>query len=269
LGLCLRPKYFWSRYHCLLENRMFVSKKIIIAAFGILALVVFRLISISSPHHNQTTIFSQLPAQLGTEAPTYDSVPTSANNQTKTKVLNVIDGDTFKIEGEKIVRLIGIDAPETSKGGECYAQEATNKLEEMILNKEVLLEKDVSETDKYHRLLRYVWVGDVLVNEALVLDGFAKASSYPPDIKYQERFKEAERAGREKGLGLWGDTCTKPTIKPSSTTSPSTGGSYVCDCRKTCSQMSSCAEAQYQLNICGCKARDADGDGIACDTDCQ
>ena len=57
-----------------------------------------------------------------------------------------------------------------------------------------------------------------------------------------------------------------PTTKTTSTT---TNGSYACDCSKTCPQMSSCDEAQYQLNVCGCTRRDGDNDGIACDSDCQ
>ena len=57
-----------------------------------------------------------------------------------------------------------------------------------------------------------------------------------------------------------------PTQSPSS---GGTGGSWACNCSKTCPNMSSCAEAQYQLNVCGCTARDADHDGIACDSDCQ
>lgn len=46
------------------------------------------------------------------------------------------------------------------------------------------------------------------------------------------------------------------------------GGTYTCDCSKTCAVLS-CAEAQFQLNSCGCSRRDADSDGIACDADCQ
>lgn len=54
----------------------------------------------------------------------------------------------------------------------------------------------------------------------------------------------------------------EPTVQPQS-------NSYDCNCSKTCPNMSSCAEAQYQLNVCGCGQRDADNDGIACDADCQ
>lgn len=69
---------------------------------------------------------------------------------------------------------------------------------------------------------------------------------------------------------------TKPTATPYPTTAPQTytapvdtSGGYACNCSKTCSQMSSCAEAQYQLNTCGCSARDGDHDGVACDSQCQ
>jgi len=201
----------------------------------------------------------------------------------KTKVIRVIDGDTIKIEGDKVVRYIGIDTPETvhpSKPVQCYGKEASDKNRELVEGKEVKLEKDVSETDKYGRLLRYIWLGDMLVNEYLVREGYAQSSTYPPDVKYQDRFIEAQRRAREEKKGLWGDICSSPQQVQTSqqaqpqTTTPTqppsqTSGSYTCDCSKTCSQMSSCAEAQYQLNVCGCKARDADKDGIACDSDCQ
>ncbi len=207
----------------------------------------------------------------------------------KVKVIKVIDGDTIKIEGDKVVRYIGIDTPETfhpSKPVQCYGKEASDKNKELVEGKEVKLEKDVSETDKYSRLLRYVWLGDMLVNEYLVREGYAQSSSYPPDVKYQDRFIEAQRLAREEKKGLWGDICgspqqvqTSPQVRlqtvtkttPPAQTQPTnqTSGSYTCDCSKICSQMSSCAEAQYQLNVCGCQARDADGDGIACDSDCQ
>jgi micrococcal nuclease len=199
------------------------------------------------------------------------------------RVKNVIDGDTIKLENGDVIRYIGINTPETkhpSKPQECFGQEASKKNEELVEGKEVTLVKDVSETDRYNRLLRYVYVEDIFVNDYLVKQGFANASSYPPDVKYQDQFRESEQDARENKRGLWADDAcaveqepepvTTSTPTPAKTTVPSTSsGSYACDCSKTCSQMSSCAEAQYQLNTCGCSRRDGDKDGIACDGDCQ
>ena len=65
------------------------------------------------------------------------------------------------------------------------------------------MERDISETDKYKRLLRYVWIGDVLVNDYLVRQGFALTSTFPPDVKYETQFLEAETEARENNRGLW------------------------------------------------------------------
>ncbi len=106
------------------------------------------------------------------------------------KVTRVIDGDTIEIfldgKTEK-VRLIGIDTPEKGKP---YFNEATEKTKELCLGKEVRLEKDVSEKDRYDRLLRYVYVGDLFVNAELVKQGYASAYTYPPDVKYSELFRK-------------------------------------------------------------------------------
>jgi len=56
-----------------------------------------------------------------------------------------------------------------------------------------------------------------------------------------------------------------PPATQSIVAQPSKIDSYTCNCKKTCTQITSCAEAQYQLNTCGCNQRDADHDGIACD----
>ena len=68
------------------------------------------------------------------------------------------------------------------------------------------LEKDVSETDNFGRLLRYVWVEDRMVNAALLEEGFALASTYPPDVRHSEQFAASRRA-REALRGLWGADC--------------------------------------------------------------
>lgn len=123
------------------------------------------------------------------------------------KVVRVIDGDTIEIESGERVRYIGIDAPESvhpSKSIECFGKEASKKNGEMVLDKLVRLEKDISERDRYGRLLRYVWMGDILINLELVEQGFAYSYSYPPDVKYQDLFAEAQRRAREENRGLWG-----------------------------------------------------------------
>jgi hypothetical protein len=74
----------------------------------------------------------------------------------------------------------------------------------------------VSETDRFGRLLRYVYLEDGrMVNEHLVADGFAQVSTFPPDVKHQQRFSTAERQAREAGRGLWGPACA-PTAQPPS-----------------------------------------------------
>ncbi|OGY26947.1 MAG: hypothetical protein A2Z11_02730 [Candidatus Woykebacteria bacterium RBG_16_43_9] len=128
-------------------------------------------------------------------------------------VTRVIDGDTIEIEGGEKVRYIGIDTPETvhpSKPVQCFGKEAALKNKKLVEGKRVRLEKDVSETDKYGRLLRYVYlprgkagVGEVFVNKILVQDGYAFSSTYPPDVKYQDIFSKAEKEAREADRGLW------------------------------------------------------------------
>ena len=101
------------------------------------------------------------------------------------KVARVVDGDTIEIEGGQTVRYIGIDTPETvhpQKTVECFGREASNRNKELVEGKFVQLEKNVSETDKYGRVLRYVYADGVFVNEPLVKEGFAHASSYSPDF---------------------------------------------------------------------------------------
>ncbi|MDK2892957.1 thermonuclease family protein [Methanohalophilus sp.] len=121
-------------------------------------------------------------------------------NSTDT-VVRVVDGDTFVISSGEKVRLIGIDTPEVD---EPYYSEATYALSELVMGKQVLLEGDTSNRDKYGRLLRYVWVDGVLVNEQLVRDGFAEAKAYEPDVKYQHRFENAEEYAKQNRLGIWG-----------------------------------------------------------------
>lgn len=122
-------------------------------------------------------------------------------------VTKVLDGDTIIVEGGVHVRLLGIDADE--KGYPCY-EPAKKRLEQLLLNKEVFLEKDKTDIDKYGRCLRYVFLGKKNINLELVKEGLAIARFYFPDVKYKEEIKEAEKYARENKLGCkWKDTKTK------------------------------------------------------------
>ena len=100
----------------------------------------------------------------------------------------------------------GIDTPETvdpRKPVQCFGVEASKKNKELVEGKMVRLETDITDRDKYNRLLRYIWLDDILINQELVEQGYAKSYSYPPDIKYQDKFVAAEKKAREDKLGLW------------------------------------------------------------------
>lgn len=126
------------------------------------------------------------------------------------KVVRAIDGDTIEIEGGRKVRYIGIDTPELEdKQGnlECFARLAYERNRELVEGKTIELEKDVSETDRFGRFLRYVYVEHLFINELLVKEGYAKASSYPPDVKYQERLRLLQSESLQNQKGLWGAEC--------------------------------------------------------------
>lgn len=124
------------------------------------------------------------------------------------RISRVVDGDTVELENGQKVRYIGIDAPETvdpRRPVGCFGKEASDKNKELVDGKNARFVKDVSERDKYGRLLRYVYIGNLFVNEYLVREGYAKASSYPPDVEYRDLFREAEADARVNKRGFWAD----------------------------------------------------------------
>jgi micrococcal nuclease len=135
-------------------------------------------------------------------------------------LIQVTDGDTIRVDVDgrnEPVRLILIDAPEThdpDRPPECFGQEATTYLWWLLsLDGDLYLETDVSDRDRFGRLLRYVWLdfGDgqvYLVNEALVRAGYAAFSTFPPDVKYVDEIREAGQFAREHGYGLWSGCIT-------------------------------------------------------------
>lgn len=145
--------------------------------------------------------------------------PSPAAGRTPARVVRVIDGDTIEVKiGAETgrVRYIGIDTPETvdpRRPVGCFGREASQRNRELVDGKAVELEKDISETDDFGRLLRYVWLGGEMVNAMLVREGYAVSSTYPPDVKYQDLFLSLQREAQEADRGLW-SACAVPSPTP-------------------------------------------------------
>nr|MBU1327532.1 thermonuclease family protein [Candidatus Omnitrophota bacterium] len=135
------------------------------------------------------------------------------NNSYNYTVSRVVDGDTIELSNRETVRYIGIDTPEIreKKNGEWiykprpYAEEAKEFNQKLIEGKSVKLEFDVQKRDKYKRLLAYVYRGDKMVNIEMVRQGFAMIYTYPPNLRYSQKFLDAQKEARDNKRGLWVD----------------------------------------------------------------
>jgi micrococcal nuclease len=143
-------------------------------------------------------------------------VPITPTAQQSYKVTKVIDGDTLQVQSNgttETVRLIGVDTPETvdpRKPVQCYGPEASAETKRLLEGKQVTLEADPSQgdRDKYGRLLRYVyWFTNteyLLVNEALIFNGFGREYTYDNPYQYQKLFKASQDSAQANKRGLWG-----------------------------------------------------------------
>ena len=138
-----------------------------------------------------------------------ESVVETMRASTTVPVLEVIDGDTIVVEYDgraELIRYIGIEAPEVGRDGEsseCFAEAATTANSELVAERNVTLVRDQSNTDRYNRLLRYVYVDGELVQETLVRGGFATALTIPPDTRHAKQFQTIEQDARAAKRGLW------------------------------------------------------------------
>ena len=138
------------------------------------------------------------------------------------RVDRIVDGDTIEVEilqlvegpgvgdtragGVYDVRLIGIDTPESVRPGtpvECFGKEAAAATAALLDGQEVRLVRDIENTDRFDRLLRYVYLGDEMANARLVANGYAHAYTYPPNVRHAELFVELQGEARERSRGLW------------------------------------------------------------------
>ncbi len=130
----------------------------------------------------------------------FSCVPACQSPSNLVRVTRVIDGDTIVIENGNHVRYIGINAPEH---GQLYYREAMKFNEKLVNGKRVLLETDISDKDKYGRLLRYIYIRGTFVNAEMVRNGYARANAYPPDIKHQNYLELMEIEAKKQGVGIW------------------------------------------------------------------
>jgi len=220
------------------------------------------------------------PTNTPPSVPTAEATPTP--ERVAVPVVDVVDGDTIKVELDGrlyTIRYIGIDCPETrdpSRPVEWMGPEAAGANRRLVGGQTVYLEKDISETDRYGRLLRYVFLADgTFVNAELVRLGYAQVATYPPDVRYQSLFLEMQQKAREAARGLWGATPVSPP-PPSPTPPPATPPlAPVCDCSGNiynCSDFPTHAAAQMCYEYClslgvgDIHGLDRDDDGIACES---
>lgn len=166
----------------------------------------------SSTHYYDTNI-DNIKDELSTKiSESQNTEENTTSTFEEAKLIRVIDGDTIEVElnnTQYSVRLIGINTPESvapdnyKTKNNIEGTEASNTVKDMLSDIETIyLQKDISDTDKYDRLLRYVWlekptnendineISTKMLNAILVNKGIAEIATYKPDTKYEWAFKE-------------------------------------------------------------------------------
>ncbi|MCF7617577.1 thermonuclease family protein [Bacillus sonorensis] len=126
-------------------------------------------------------------------------------------LIRAVDGDTIKVKykgKEKTVRYLLIDTPETKKPNSCvqpYGKDASSENKKLVSSGKLELEFDKGDrTDKYGRLLAYVYADGQSVQEQLLKEGLARvAYVYPPNTKYLDQYQKDEKAAKKKQIAIW------------------------------------------------------------------
>lgn len=133
-------------------------------------------------------------------------------------ITDVIDGDTIVVAvgGQReTIRLLGIDTPESvdpNRPVQCFGAEAADRLTAIVAaGGAVRLERDVEARDRYGRLLAYLFIDEVMVNETLLAEGLGELSIYEPNTAYRSRLAAAETRARTSVVGLW-RVCGGPDV---------------------------------------------------------
>jgi len=127
----------------------------------------------------------------------------------------VVDGDTLKVvgpDGEVTVRVLGINTPETD---ECFSSQATEALEQLVMDVDLVLVSDTTDIDQFGRSLRYIeTVGGLDLGAELVAGGYAISRRYEPDVARDSRYSVLQDEAQRDRLGLWApDACGAPVVE--------------------------------------------------------
>lgn len=167
-----------------------------LALFGVIVLSGSLLLSACVDGSSGPPIGADLPSCISPD-----------QNAVEGHVVHIADGDTItvRIDGQDFrLRYIGINAPEMdSEAQKALAEQASELNRRLVEGQSVVLYRDTSETDRFERLLRYVFVDDTFVNFELVRRGLARAHDYPPDTACSDALEDAEQQARQDGLGIW------------------------------------------------------------------
>jgi endonuclease YncB( thermonuclease family) len=214
-------------------------------------------------------------APTATQLPDAHPIPAGAE---LAHVVRVIDGDTIEVEmnGQNYrVRYIGMNTAETNQ---ICGSEGTEANAALVADQDVTMVKDVSETDRYGRLLRYVYVGELFVNAELVRQGVAEAATYPPDVAHVDEFVQLAAEARDANLGCWSTDVWQDSDAPQPTrsvTTQGTGADGPCDCSGrdlNCSAFDTHDEAQACFDHCMAEgfgdtfSLDGNSDNEACES---
>lgn len=118
-------------------------------------------------------------------------------------IIHIADGDSIECAGLGMVRLIGVDAPESDQ--EPYGTAASAALAALApLGSTLDLEYGTEQRDRYGRLLAYAWTRDgAMLNWTLARQGWTVTLPWPPNTRYARELAAAEQRARREGRGLW------------------------------------------------------------------
>lgn len=243
----------------------------------------------ATPSVTSSTSSSASPSASAKVTPATTTAVPLANKRIPAKVVRVVDGDTMKVsftEGGKVkeetIRLLLVDTPESvdpEKPVQPFALDASKYAKTMLTGKDVQLELDVSERDKYGRLLCYLYIGDKMFNELLLENGYARvAYIYPPNVKYVDQFREIQKTAQQKGVNIWsvenyaqedgyregvvkGSAAPSATPKPTATSQPKSSVTY-----NSCKEANAAGAYNIKRGEPGYSSKlDGDNDGVACE----